>query len=200
MIFDLDPGEGVGWTHDAGGGAADARLSRRTGPAVLPQDQRRQRPACGGAAQDARSTGTRSRIFRRRSSSIWRKPCRSASSPRAAAATAWARSSSTTCATASARPPSAHGRHARARAWASRCRWLGGTRASQERRPLDRGQCPHPARRRQCAVVRLRSQPNRLVRGHEGAALPAELTRLCGTMAMHPLDRAARPERRQRGT
>lgn len=42
-----------------------------------------------------------------------------------AAATGWARSSSTTCATATGRPPPALSRPARGPAWACRCRWRG---------------------------------------------------------------------------
>ena len=110
MVFDLDPGRGCRVEDDAGGGAADARLPRRAGPAVVPENQRRQGPARGGAGQAGLRLGYGQGFLARRSCATWRTPCRTASPSRAGRATGSARSSSITCATDAGRPRRAPGR------------------------------------------------------------------------------------------
>ena len=79
------PGRRRGLAADPGGGAAGAHLARRAGLAGLPQDQRRQGPARGGAAASRSSTGTRSRTSRRPIvQHLAQHPSATASSPRAA--------------------------------------------------------------------------------------------------------------------
>jgi hypothetical protein len=72
----------------------------------LPEDQRRQGPARGGADQAEARLGHRQGFLAGGRDPPGARPCRTASRPRAAPRTGSARSSSTTCATAAARPRS----------------------------------------------------------------------------------------------
>ena len=53
MTFDLDPGEGVGWPQMQEAAQLVRAFLERAGPAGVPQDQRRQGPARGRAAEEA---------------------------------------------------------------------------------------------------------------------------------------------------
>ena len=113
MTFDLDPGEGVAWPQMQEAAMLVRTLLDRARPAGLPEDQRRQGPARGGADPAPLRLGRGQGLFAGGGAAPGRRPFPTASSPRAGRATGSARSSSTTCATASARPRSAPGRRVR---------------------------------------------------------------------------------------
>ena len=125
ILFDLDPGEGVAWRADAGRRQPDARAARAARPEELPEDERRQGPARRRADHAEGRLGHREGAREDDRRAHGARPFPSASSSRAARRTASARSSSTTCATPSARPPPAPGRRAPGPASACRCRASG---------------------------------------------------------------------------
>ena len=63
MVFDLDPDEGLDARHAEGGGDRGARFPRRSRLHDLPQIDRRQGSASGGADLTRNSAGRRSRPF-----------------------------------------------------------------------------------------------------------------------------------------
>ena len=172
MVFDLDPGEGVAWPQMQEGGGADARAARRARPGELPQDERRQGPARRRAARRRSDDWDTVKEFSqgdRRAHGATRVP--SASSPRAGRRTASARSSSTTCATASARRRRAPGRRARGPAsGVSVPVRLGRARRAHRRRPLDDRQRPRAPRGARRPVARLRQDAADARQGDEGAS------------------------------
>ena len=168
------PGRRRELAADAGGGAAGARLPRRAGPAGLPQDQRRQGPARGRAAEEAVRLGHGQGLL------AGDRAAPGAHHP--AALRRQERRQQPGRQDLHRLPAQRLRRDHRVRLVGARrgpglgisvpVRWDELERP-QERRALDGGHRAHPARRRQRALGRLRGQPSRPGRGHEGAGLPA---------------------------
>ena len=125
IVFRSRSGRGRRLAARAGGGVTWCALSSTTSGSRAS----RRRAAARDCTSWCRSTPQHDwdtvKRLRRRSSCTWPRSFRSASSPRAARRTASGASTSTICATPSARPPSPPGRRARVPGWACRCRSRG---------------------------------------------------------------------------